>query len=87
MEKEDIIVVEDMSASQVEPHDKMRSRDVNKVARGEQAPRPAHEFGSINQAPPKPPSTPSTNKKKHVDHHDDQDHHHHQVDHQSHQPS
>ncbi|XP_062028803.1 putative cytochrome c oxidase subunit 6b-like [Rosa rugosa] len=47
-----------MSAAQVEPHDKMRSRDVNKVARGEQAPRPAHEYGSIKSAPPKPTPTP-----------------------------
>lgn len=48
-----------MSAAQVDPHDKMRSRDVNRVARGEQASRPAHEYGSIRSAPPKPtPSTP-----------------------------
>ena len=43
-----------MSAAQVDPHDKMRARDVNKVARGEQAPRPAHEFGTVS--PPPPPS-------------------------------
>ncbi|KAH7514335.1 hypothetical protein FEM48_Zijuj11G0077900 [Ziziphus jujuba var. spinosa] len=48
-----------MSASQVDPHDKMRARDVSKVARGEQAPRPAHDYGSINEAPPKPSSSPS----------------------------
>ncbi|XP_024171713.1 putative cytochrome c oxidase subunit 6b-like [Rosa chinensis] len=41
----------------MDPHDKMRSRDVNKVARGEQAPRPAHEYGSIRSAPPKPTPT------------------------------
>jgi hypothetical protein len=29
---------EAMSASNVDPHDKMRARDMNKVARGEQAP-------------------------------------------------
>ncbi|CAA3023018.1 cytochrome c oxidase subunit 6b-like [Olea europaea subsp. europaea] len=45
-----------MSAAIVEPHDKMRSRDVNKVARGEQAPRPAHEPGTVSRAPP-PSST------------------------------
>lgn len=44
-----------MSAAQVDPHDKMRARDVNKVARGEQAPRPAHEFGTVS--PPPPPSS------------------------------
>ncbi|PQQ12433.1 cytochrome c oxidase subunit 6b-3-like [Prunus yedoensis var. nudiflora] len=42
------------AASQVDPHNEMRARDVNKVARGEQAPRPAHEYGSINSTPPKP---------------------------------
>lgn len=50
----------------MDPHDKMRARDVNKVARGEQAPRPAHEFGTVS--PPPPPSSTShdidhTNKK------------------------
>ncbi|KAJ4728773.1 Cytochrome c oxidase subunit [Melia azedarach] len=40
-----------MSASQLDPHDKMRARDVNKVTRGEQAPRPAHESGTVSQAP------------------------------------
>ncbi|RWR77529.1 Cytochrome c oxidase [Cinnamomum micranthum f. kanehirae] len=43
-----------MSSSNVEPHDKMRARDVGRVARGEQAPRPAHEPGSISEAPPHP---------------------------------
>lgn len=40
--------------SHVDPHDKMRARDVNKEARGEQAPRPAHEYGTVS--PPPPPS-------------------------------
>ncbi|XVE57512.1 hypothetical protein DITRI_Ditri04bG0096600 [Diplodiscus trichospermus] len=40
----------------VDSHDKMRSRDVNKVARGEQAPRPAHEYGTVSP-PPTPQST------------------------------
>ncbi|OMO77142.1 Cytochrome c oxidase, subunit VIb [Corchorus capsularis] len=40
----------------VDPHDKMRSRDVNKVARGEQAPKPPHEFGTVSP-PPSPQST------------------------------
>ncbi|KAB2626043.1 cytochrome c oxidase subunit 6b-3-like [Pyrus ussuriensis x Pyrus communis] len=31
------------AASQVDPHDKMRARDVNRVARGEQAPRPVED--------------------------------------------
>lgn len=42
----------------MDPHDKMRSRNVNKVAWEEQAPRPAHEYGSIRSAPPKPTLTP-----------------------------
>ncbi|KAG2375838.1 putative cytochrome c oxidase subunit 6b-like [Vigna angularis] len=45
-----------MSAAQVDPHDKMRARDVNKVARGEQAPRPAHQYGTVS-----PPSSTHTN--------------------------
>ncbi|XP_061343920.1 cytochrome c oxidase subunit 12, mitochondrial [Gastrolobium bilobum] len=45
-----------MSASApVDPHDKMRARDVSKVARGEQAPRPVHEYGIVS--PPPPPSS------------------------------
>ncbi|XP_059590108.1 uncharacterized protein LOC132252816 isoform X2 [Vitis vinifera] len=44
--------------SVVAPHDEMRARDVNKVARGEQAPRPTLELGSISQAPPPPPNLP-----------------------------
>ncbi|KAK7367704.1 hypothetical protein VNO80_09722 [Phaseolus coccineus] len=47
-----------MSAAQVDPHDKMRARDVNKVARGQQAPRPAHEYGTVS--PPPPPSSTHT---------------------------
>ncbi|KAM1833381.1 hypothetical protein ACFX13_023212 [Malus domestica] len=51
------------AASQVDPHDKMRARNVNRVGRGEQAPRPAHEYGSIKSAPsPPPPSSASTIK-------------------------
>ncbi|KAH0642949.1 hypothetical protein KY289_033923 [Solanum tuberosum] len=45
-----------MSSAQVDPHDKMRGRDVNKVAKGEQAPRPVHEFGTVSMPPP-PSST------------------------------
>ncbi|KAH1223579.1 putative cytochrome c oxidase subunit 6b-like [Glycine max] len=52
-----------MSAAQVDPHDKMRARDVNKVARGEQAPRPAHEFGTVSPPPP-PSSTHSIDTKR-----------------------
>ncbi|XP_022732176.1 putative cytochrome c oxidase subunit 6b-like [Durio zibethinus] len=43
-------------ASMVDPHDKMRARDVNKVAKGEQAPRPVHEYGTVSP-PPSPQST------------------------------
>ncbi|GMN30804.1 hypothetical protein TIFTF001_002976 [Ficus carica] len=43
------------TAAQVDPHDKMRARDVNRVARGEQAPRPAHEYGTVS--PPPPPTS------------------------------
>ncbi|CAN0908309.1 Putative cytochrome c oxidase subunit 6b-like [Linum grandiflorum] len=57
-----------MSAAQVDPHDKMRSRDVNKVARGEQAPRPAHEPGQISQRPSQPSPDP-----RHYHHDDDRD--------------
>lgn len=32
-------------------HDKMRARGVNKVARGQQAPRPALETGAVSDAP------------------------------------
>ncbi|XP_031099176.1 putative cytochrome c oxidase subunit 6b-like isoform X2 [Ipomoea triloba] len=45
------------AAAPLDPHDKMRGRDVNKVARGEQAPRPVHQPGTVS-APP-PPSTDS----------------------------
>lgn len=41
-----------MSAAQMDPHDQMRSRDISKVARGEQAPRPAHEYGTVSKPPP-----------------------------------
>ncbi|EEF33611.1 cytochrome C oxidase polypeptide vib, putative [Ricinus communis] len=43
-----------MSGAEVEPHDKMKSRDVNKVARGEQAPRPPHEHGHVSKIPSPP---------------------------------
>ncbi|KAK7309088.1 hypothetical protein RJT34_05555 [Clitoria ternatea] len=52
-----------MSAAQMDPHDKMRARDVNRVARGEQAPRPAHEFGTVSPPPP-PSSTHNIDTKK-----------------------
>ncbi|OIS99771.1 PREDICTED: putative cytochrome c oxidase subunit 6b-like [Nicotiana attenuata] len=34
----------------------MRARDVNKVAKGQQAPRPVHETGTVSKPPP-PSST------------------------------
>ncbi|OIV92804.1 hypothetical protein TanjilG_00938 [Lupinus angustifolius] len=55
-----------MSASApVDPHDKMRARDVNKVARGEQAPRPAHEYGTVSPPPPPSSTNTSNNNKVH----------------------
>ncbi|CAN4127765.1 unnamed protein product [Withania somnifera] len=45
-----------MSSAQVDPHDKMRARDVSKVAKGQQAPRPVHEPGTVSKPPP-PSST------------------------------
>ncbi|KQK13589.2 cytochrome c oxidase subunit 6b-3 [Brachypodium distachyon] len=44
-----------MASTVVNPHDKMRARDVGRVARGEQAPRPPHEPGSVDDSPPPPP--------------------------------
>ncbi|XP_024009098.1 putative cytochrome c oxidase subunit 6b-like [Eutrema salsugineum] len=40
-----------MSSAQMDPRDKMRSRDLSKVARGEQAPRPAHAPGTVSPPP------------------------------------
>ncbi|KAB1215717.1 putative cytochrome c oxidase subunit 6b-like [Morella rubra] len=48
--------------SHVDPLDKMRARDVNKVARVEQAPRPAHEYGTVS-APPPPSAVDSRNNQ------------------------
>jgi hypothetical protein len=39
----------------LDSHDKMRVRSVNKVAMGEHALMPAHEPGTISDAPPLPP--------------------------------
>ncbi|GLT49069.1 hypothetical protein SLA2020_226520 [Shorea laevis] len=58
-----------MMSPMVDPHDKMRSRDVNKVARGEQASKPTHEFGTVSSPPQNykqkssSPSSPSLNKE------------------------
>ncbi|XP_043716375.1 cytochrome c oxidase subunit 6b-3-like [Telopea speciosissima] len=41
-----------MEDSVVDPHEKMRARDVEKVATGKQAPRPPHDPASISQSPP-----------------------------------
>lgn len=43
------------TGAQVDPHDKMRARDVSKVARGQQATAPPHEYGTVS--PPPPPSS------------------------------
>ncbi|KAI3847978.1 hypothetical protein MKW92_021302 [Papaver armeniacum] len=43
-----------MADSSLDSHETMRGRDVNKVATGQQAPRPVHEYGEITQAPPQP---------------------------------
>lgn len=40
-----------MSSAQMDPHDKMRSLDISKVARGQQAPRPAHTPGTVSPPP------------------------------------
>lgn len=40
-----------MSSAQMDPHDKMKSRDLSKVARGQQAPRPAHSPGTVSPPP------------------------------------
>ncbi|CAH2035006.1 unnamed protein product [Thlaspi arvense] len=40
-----------MSSAQMDPRDKMRSRDISKVARGQQAPRPAHAPGTVSPPP------------------------------------
>ncbi|CAN6893454.1 unnamed protein product [Brassica oleracea var. botrytis] len=40
-----------MSSAQMDPHDKMRSRDLSKVARGQQAPRPTHAPGTVSPPP------------------------------------
>ncbi|KAI3443876.1 hypothetical protein Pfo_000541, partial [Paulownia fortunei] len=47
-----------MSASVVEPHDKMRARDVNRVAKEEQAPRPPQQSPPVSRPPP--PSSTTT---------------------------
>nr|XP_043627065.1 putative cytochrome c oxidase subunit 6b-like [Erigeron canadensis] len=49
-------------AAVVEPHDKMRSKDLSKVAKGQQATRPAHEPGTVS-APPPPSSTTTPQEK------------------------
>ncbi|XP_031737981.1 cytochrome c oxidase subunit 6B isoform X2 [Cucumis sativus] len=59
-----------MSASQIDPHDKMRSRDMSKVARGEQAPRPAHEYGTVSKPPP-PSSSSVPSAQTNLDGNDD----------------
>lgn len=40
-----------MSSAQMDPHDKMRSRDLSKVARGQQAPRPTHAPDTVSPPP------------------------------------
>lgn len=40
-----------MSSAQMDPHDKMRSRDLSKVTRGQQEPRPAHDPGTVSPPP------------------------------------
>ncbi|XP_030945691.1 cytochrome c oxidase subunit 6b-3-like [Quercus lobata] len=63
------------TSSVVDPQDKMRAKDVNKVkvARGELAPRPAHEPGTVSRAPPPSQSHPSNNNnnREHKDSKDD----------------
>ncbi|KAI3974649.1 hypothetical protein MKX01_029639 [Papaver californicum] len=40
-----------MADSSLDSPERMIGRDVNKVATGQQAPRPVHEYGEITQAP------------------------------------
>ena len=49
-------------ASIMDPHDNMRSKDLSKVAKGQQAPRPPHEPGTVS-APPPPSSTTTPEEK------------------------
>ncbi|PWA37701.1 cytochrome c oxidase, subunit Vib family protein [Artemisia annua] len=51
-------------ASIMDPHDKMRSKDLSKVAKGQQAARPQHEPGSTVSAPPPPSSTTTPEEKQ-----------------------
>ncbi|XP_048132144.1 cytochrome c oxidase subunit 6b-3-like [Rhodamnia argentea] len=60
-----------MSASQVDPHDKKRSRDVNKVAKGEQVPRPAHDPSTVSRPPPPKQVDEELSKPKGSAHSDD----------------
>lgn len=52
-----------MADSVLDPQDKMRSRDVGRVTRGEQAPRPPHEYGTVSKPPP--PSSTDPKPKVH----------------------
>ena len=51
----------------MDPHGEMRARDISRVARGEQAPRPPHEYGTVSKAPP-PASVklPSNNNRNNM---------------------
>ncbi|XP_073148797.1 putative cytochrome c oxidase subunit 6b-like [Henckelia pumila] len=51
------------TGSVMEPHDSMRSRDVNKVARGEQAPRPPQQSPPVSRAPPPSSTNPKVQDK------------------------
>ncbi|KZV56688.1 cytochrome c oxidase subunit 6b-like [Dorcoceras hygrometricum] len=51
------------TASVMEPHDKMRARDVNKVARGEQAPRPPQQSPPVSRPPPPSSTNPKVENK------------------------
>jgi cytochrome c oxidase subunit 6b len=61
-----------MSAANVDPHNKMRARDVNRVARVEQAPRPAHEYGTVSPSPSHPTNNNNDTESKDTTKDDDQ---------------
>ncbi|XP_073289686.1 putative cytochrome c oxidase subunit 6b-like [Primulina huaijiensis] len=51
------------TASVMEPHDRMRARDVNKVTRGDQAPSPPQQSPPVSRAPPPSSTNPKVMNK------------------------
>ena len=50
-----------------------RPRDISKVARGEQAPRPVHEYGTVSKPPP-PSSSSASSAQTNLDGNGDRRH-------------